>query len=63
MFKKFSEYLMDESGQTSTEYILLVAVVAIIVFKFKEVAVEELERLTETIFSGASRKISTDLDF
>jgi pilus assembly protein Flp/PilA len=28
-------YLKDEKGQTSTEYILLVAVVATIVFKFK----------------------------
>lgn len=28
-------YLKDENGQTSTEYILLVAVVCIIIFKFK----------------------------
>lgn len=28
-------YLKDETGQTSTEYILLVAVVAAIVIKFK----------------------------
>jgi len=35
MGTKILAYLKDESGQTSTEYILLVAVVAAIVFKFK----------------------------
>ena len=34
--KKLMAYLKDESGQTSTEYILLVAVVAMIIFKFKK---------------------------
>ena len=28
MYKKFVNYLKDEEGQTSTEYILLIAVVA-----------------------------------
>lgn len=35
MRNKLIAYLKDETGQTSTEYILLVAVVATIVFKFK----------------------------
>lgn len=35
MKTKIMAYLSDESGQTSTEYILLVAVVAGIVVKFK----------------------------
>lgn len=35
MKEKLIAYLKDETGQTSTEYILLVAVVATIVFKFK----------------------------
>lgn len=35
MKKMILAYLKDETGQTSTEYILLVAVVATIVFKFK----------------------------
>jgi Flp pilus assembly pilin Flp len=35
MKQKLLAYLKDETGQTSTEYILLVAVVATIVFKFK----------------------------
>lgn len=36
MKQKILAYLKDETGQTSTEYILLVAVVATIVFKFKK---------------------------
>ncbi len=47
-------YLKDEEGQTSTEYILLVAVVALIVFKFKQKAQTELDSITGKVFSGAS---------
>ena len=39
---KIIAYLKDESGQTSTEYILLVAVVATIVFKFKDAITKKL---------------------
>lgn len=42
MKSKFIAYLKDESGQTSTEYILLVAVVATIVFKFKGAITKKL---------------------
>ncbi len=47
-------FLKDEQGQTSTEYILLVAVVALIVFKFKEKAVTKLGALTDNIFNKAN---------
>lgn len=36
MKDKIVAFLKDESGQTATEYILLLAVVALIIFKFKE---------------------------
>lgn len=42
MKKKMLAYLKDESGQTSTEYILLVAVAAAIVIKFKGVITDKL---------------------
>lgn len=51
--KHFMAYLKDESGQTSTEYILLVAVVAMIVFKFKAQASSRLESLTGNVFTKA----------
>jgi pilus assembly protein Flp/PilA len=46
-------YLRDEEGQTSTEYILLVAVVALIVFKFKDIAQEKLQNITTGVFDKA----------
>lgn len=48
-------FLKDEDGQTSTEYILLVAVVALIVFKFKEQATTRLGNITDSVFSGADQ--------
>lgn len=55
--KKLIEYLKDESGQTSTEYILLVAVVAMIVFKFKKTAGERLDSLTKGVFDNADTMV------
>lgn len=51
--KKLMAYLKDESGQTSTEYILLVAVVAMIVFKFRDQATKRLGSLTDGVFNKA----------
>lgn len=42
MKNKIVAYLCDETGQTSTEYILLVAVVATIVIKFKGAITKKL---------------------
>jgi pilus assembly protein Flp/PilA len=53
MMKDFIAFLKDEDGQTSTEYILLVAVVALIVFKFKDIASERLEKIASSVFGKA----------
>jgi pilus assembly protein Flp/PilA len=42
MKNRLLAYLKDESGQTSTEYILLVAVAAAIVIKFKGAITKQL---------------------
>lgn len=42
MKDKIIAYLKDETGQTSTEYILLVAVAAAIVIKFKSAIQDKL---------------------
>lgn len=52
MKEKLLEFFKDESGQTSTEYILLVAVVALIVFRFKKTATDRLSSLTDGIFTA-----------
>ena len=53
MYKQFINYLKDEEGQTSTEYILLIAVVAIIVFKFKDIALDKLTGIINKVFDKA----------
>ena len=62
MLVQLKNYLKDENGQTSTEYILLVAVVALIVFKFKNVATKRLEELTSKIFDKAQTDILGDFN-
>ncbi len=51
--KQVMAYLRDESGQTSTEYILLVAVVAMIIFKLKDTMKTGLEGITSKVFGRA----------
>ena len=53
MFQLLVEYVKDEEGQTSTEYILLVAVVAMIVLKFKE----KLNTKLNSVLDGAFGKV------
>ncbi|MBF0299107.1 MAG: hypothetical protein HQK51_10330 [Oligoflexia bacterium] len=53
IMEKILLFLRNEDGQTSTEYILLVAVVAMIVFKFREQAGQRLEQLTGKVFNKA----------
>ncbi len=56
MLQEFMNYLKDEDGQTSTEYILLVAVVAVIILKFKDTLQEKLNNLINGVF-GKTDKI------
>ena len=56
--KSFMNFLKDESGQTSTEYILLVAMVAMIVIRFGEQAQKRLGELTEKVFTEAGNQIN-----
>ena len=58
MYKLLIEYLRDEDGQTSTEYILLVAVVAMIVIKFKDKLTTKLDGVLNGVFSKVDSEIS-----
>jgi Flp pilus assembly pilin Flp len=67
MKQKFIAYLKDESGQTSTEYILLVAVAAAIVIKFKGAITKQLMGedgeggVLGNVFEGVNSKIKIRL--
>lgn len=57
MKNKIIEFLKDESGQTSTEYILLVAVVAVIILKFKDKLKTLLDGLIDNVFQKANDEL------
>ena len=58
MLNLFKNYLLDEDGQTSTEYILLVAIVAMIVIKFKDKLTTKLNNVLDGSFSKVDSEIS-----
>lgn len=61
LMKNLKEFLKDENGQTSTEYILLLAVVAVIIYKFKGKVDEKLTSLIDKVF-GKADSILGDLN-
>jgi Flp pilus assembly pilin Flp len=67
MKQKIMAYLTNESGQTSTEYILLVAVAAAIVIKFKGAITSQLMGddgkggILGSVMGGVTKNIETDL--
>lgn len=61
MKKKILEFLRDDDGQTATEYILLLAVVALIIFKFKD-AVQERLTGDNGIISNVFNKADTIIE-
>ncbi len=67
MKKKLISYFKDESGQTSTEYILLVAVAAAIVIRFKGAITKQLlgengeGGVLGDVMGGVKGKIQSDL--
>lgn len=63
MKNKIVAYLKDETGQTSTEYILLVAVVATIVFKFKGAITKKLFGESEDGNGGILGKVLDENNF
>ena len=61
MFRLLVDYIYDEDGQTSTEYILLVAVVAMIVLKFKDTLNTRLNGVIGNVFEKVDREL-TNMD-
>ena len=61
MFRLLVDYIYDEDGQTSTEYILLVAVVAMSVRKFKDTLNTKLNDVIGNVFDKVDSEL-TNLD-
>lgn len=53
--------LRSQLGQTSTEYIMLLAVVAILVFNFRAVAVNRLMKLLDGLWVNAEEIVDSEI--
>lgn len=53
-------YWQDEEGQTSLEYVLLIAVVVVIIMKFKTSLTDKIDPLIKDIFDNKVQKILQD---
>lgn len=62
MKNKIIAYLKDESGQTSTEYILLVFVAAVIVMKFKTEITNRLIDDEGSVLKTVFEKVNGELE-
>ena len=63
MKAKFVEFLKDESGQTSTEYILLLAIVAVLIIKVGGELKRELLALVGNVFKNQALSDLTQGNF
>lgn len=54
VLSKLKKFLLSEGGQTSTEYILLIAVVVLIILKFRKIYQEKLIQLMDKVFDKAN---------
>lgn len=61
MKQRILAYMKDETGQTSTEYILLVAVAAGMVIKFKNQIELRLTSLISKVFDTTENNVMNDL--
>ncbi len=61
--KGIKEYLKNQDGQTSTEYILLIAVVAGVVFKLKGVMDSKLGNIMTKVFDLAEQMLNKESNF
>jgi len=59
--KKAHQFLQDEEGQSTAEYVLILAIVVMVVMKFKETFVPKIEKTTEGL-GGALDKVIDELN-
>lgn len=56
----FQLFLGDESGQSTTEYILILSVIVLIALKFKETFKEKLLSAVEKVGTNIDRAVEID---
>lgn len=58
--QKLNHLLMDESGQSTTEYILILSLVVMVAMKFREQFSSRLNKITGKMFDDMDRAITTN---
>ena len=54
----FMQFLKDENGQTTTEYLLILAVIVVIISVLGQGMKAQLETTIKTVFKGINGKIN-----
>lgn len=61
LLKAMKGYFNDESGQTSTEYILLIAVVAALIMRLRGGMQDGLQGVIDNVFQGKVQEILNEM--
>ncbi len=52
------QFLTEEDGQTTVEYLLIIAVIVVVISVFGKVAQERMAETVNTVFKGVNARIN-----
>ena len=55
----FQQFLREEDGQTTVEYLLIIAVIVVVISVLGKNMQKQVEALTNQIFGGIQKKVSS----
>ena len=53
----FKQFLREEEGQTTVEYLLIIAVIVVVISVLGKGMQKQIKDLTDNIFSGINKKV------
>jgi Flp pilus assembly pilin Flp len=54
---KLDQFLKDENGQTTVEYLLIIAVIVVVIAVLGKGMQAQMKTLVENVFSGVNKKV------
>lgn len=63
IINKFRQFIAEEDGQSTAEYVLILAIVVMVVLQFKKVFVEKIETSTNKLGGGIDRVLEQMDDY
>lgn len=55
----FKQFLKDEEGQTTVEYLLIIAVIVVVIAILGKGLQKQMAALVEQVFGGVSKQVKT----